>query len=164
MLKIIITDIDGVLTEGSVLVDAQGNEQKTIHFHDTDAAFLMRRQGLLLAMVTAEATPVTLVFRDYFQPDFFLNNAKSKGEAVSKLLQEQNISPDEALYLGDGMLDLPAFQIVKYTFCPADSIPDIKALASHQGSLPGGHGCLWEAWEWILQEKLFVPKQSKYLF
>jgi 3-deoxy-D-manno-octulosonate 8-phosphate phosphatase (KDO 8-P phosphatase) len=159
MLKIVITDIDGVLTEGSVLVDAKGNEQKTIHFHDTDAAFLMRSQGLLFAMVTAEDKPVTLVFRDYFQPDFFFNNAKRKGEAVSRLLQEQGISPDEALYLGDGMLDLPAFRSVKYTFCPADSISDIKALASHQGSLPGGHGCLWEAWEWILQEKLFIPRR-----
>ena len=159
MLKIVITDIDGVLTDGRVLLDAAGNEQKTFHFHDLDAAFLMRSQGLLFAMVTAEDKPVTLVFRDYFQPDFFLNNAKRKGEAVSRLLQEQGISTDEALYLGDGMLDLPAFQIVKYTFCPADSISDIKALASHQGALPGGHGCLWEAWEWILQEKLFIPRR-----
>jgi len=70
-IKLVLLDIDGVLTDGKVSVDSNGNESKTIDFKDIDAVFEMKRRGYKVGLITGEATPITLFFNARFKPDFF---------------------------------------------------------------------------------------------
>ena len=100
MIKIVLLDIDGVLTNGKVTVDAAGNETKTIDFKDLDAVFEMKRQGLKVGLITGEDTPITLFFRDRFKPHFFYNGCKGKTVALDDILSKTGVSPDQATRLG----------------------------------------------------------------
>ncbi len=147
MIKLVLLDIDGVLTDGKVTVDSQGNEYKTLDFRDIDAVFEMKRRKILVGLVTGEATPITLFFRDRFQPDFFYNGCKNKPEALRDILSKTGISLEETCYVGDGRYDIEVMKLVKHSACPSNAIPEVKAVAAARLESRGGDGCIRELLE-----------------
>jgi len=147
MIKLVLLDIDGVLTDGKVTVDSTGNESKTIDFRDIDAVFEMKRRKYQVGLVTGEATPITLFFRERFKPDFFYNGCKNKPEALREILEKTGFTPEETCYVGDGKYDIPVMKLVKYSACPSSAIPEVKEVASMQLRARGGDGCIWELLE-----------------
>ncbi len=147
MIKAVLLDIDGVLTNGKVTFDSEGRESKTVDFKDIDAVFEMKRRGIKVGLVTGEATPITLFFRERFKPDFFYNGCKDKPKALAEIMAQTGYSGAEICYAGDGKYDIPVMQLVTYSACPANAIPEVKALASIQLERNGGDGCIWELME-----------------
>ena len=149
MIKVVLLDIDGVLTDGKVSVDSAGNETKTIDFRDIDAVFEMKRRGLKVGLLTGEGKPITHFFRDRFKPDFFFNECKDKPAALYKILDKTGTNPDEICYVGDGKYDIPIMKLVKFAASPANAIPEVRALSNILLKRNGGDGCVWELMEWI---------------
>lgn len=147
MIKAVLLDIDGVLTNGKITVDSNGNELKTIDFKDIDAVFEFKRRGLLVGLITGEATPITEYFRRRFQPEFFYKGCKNKPEALSEILGKTGFTADEVCYVGDGKYDIPVMKLVKFSACPANAISDVKKTAKIQLEHCGGDGCIWELLE-----------------
>lgn len=147
MIKAVLLDIDGVLTNGKITVDSNGNELKTIDFKDIDAVFEFKRRGLLVGLITGEATPITEYFRRRFQPEFFYKGCKNKPEALSEILGKTGFTADEVCYVGDGKYDIPVMKLVKFSACPANAISDVKKTAKMQLEHCGGDGCIWELLE-----------------
>jgi YrbI family 3-deoxy-D-manno-octulosonate 8-phosphate phosphatase len=152
MIKLVLLDIDGVLTNGKVTVDSHGNESKTVDFKDIDAVFEMKRRKLMVGLVTGEATPITLFFRDRFKPDFFYNGCKDKPAALKEILSKTGLSSEEVCYVGDAKYDIPIMRLVKVSACPANAIPEVKALADVQLLRSGGDGCVWELLDWLAEK------------
>jgi len=148
-IKLVLLDIDGVLTDGKVSVDSSGNESKTIDFKDIDAVFEMKRRGYKVGLITGEATPITLFFNARFKPDFFYNGCKDKPAAIDKILKETGFVLEEVCYVGDGKYDIPAIKLVGLSACPSNAIPEVKELATVHLTARGGDGCVWELLEWI---------------
>jgi YrbI family 3-deoxy-D-manno-octulosonate 8-phosphate phosphatase len=153
MIKLVLFDIDGVLTNGRVTIDSHGNEHKTINFKDLDAIAQMKQQGLKVGLVTGENTPIVQFFRDRFKPDFFYSGCKNKVEALQEIMAQTGFSAEHVCYLGDGKYDIPAMQMVKFPACPADAIGQAKALAKIKLTAAGGEGCAWELLEWIIKNE-----------
>ncbi len=153
MIKAVLLDIDGVLTNGKVMVDSEGRESKVIDFKDIDAVFEMKRRGIKVALITGEKTPITLFFQKRFQPDFFYNGCKDKPVALDEILRITGLDISEICYVGDGKYDIPVMKRVKYAACPANAIPEVKAISDIQLRLNGGDGCVWELLEWISRGK-----------
>lgn len=149
MIKAVLLDIDGVLTNGKVTVDSEGRESKTVDFKDIDAVFEMKRRGIKVGLITGEATEITLFFRERFKPDFFYNGCKDKPKALAEIMANTGFCGDEICYAGDGKYDIPVMKLVKYSACPANAIPEVKALSSIQLERNGGDGCIWELMEII---------------
>ena len=147
MIKAVLLDIDGVLTNGKITVDSNGNELKTIDFKDIDAVFEFKRRGLLVGLITGEATPITEYFRRRFEPEFFYKGCKNKPEALSEILGKTGFTADEVCYVGDGKYDIPVMKLVKFSACPANAISDVKKTAKMQLEHCGGDGCIWELLE-----------------
>ena len=72
MIKVLFSDIDGVLTDGKVTFDAQGNETKSVSFTDMDAMGSFRKAGIKIGLITGEKTPIVEYIRKRFLPDFFI--------------------------------------------------------------------------------------------
>jgi len=159
MIKLVLLDIDGVLTNGKVTVDSLGNESKTIDFKDIDAVFEMKRRHLMVGLITGEATPITLFFQKRFQPDFFYNGCKDKPAALREILEKTGLAQDDVCYVGDAKYDIPIMRLVKVSACPENAIPEVKALANVQLTRRGGDGCIWELLEWLTEHQL-VPKAA----
>lgn len=142
--KLIVLDIDGVLTDGTVIVDSRGNEQKKINMKDMDAVFELKRQGYLVAAVTGEDTEITSYFRRRFPWDWFISGNKNKLGTVRQLAENAGVSMEETAYVGDGKYDVPVLPYAGLSFCPADAVEEAKLAADVVLSRRGGSGCLWE--------------------
>ena len=147
MIKLVLLDIDGVLTNGKVTVDSNGNEFKTIDFKDIDAVFEMKRRGIKVGLLTGEKTPITLFFQQRFQPDFFYNGCKNKPAALQEIMSATGFSTDEICYAGDGKYDSPVMRLVKYSASPANAIQEVRELSNILLERNGGDGCIWELLE-----------------
>lgn len=144
MIKLLVCDIDGVLTDGSILVNSQGQEQKRINIKDIDALFEMKRRGFLLAAMTGEQTEIVNYFRQRLPWDHFQEGCKQKLSAIRKLADELELSMEEIAYIGDGKYDLEVLPHVGLSVCPADAIREARLMADVVLQRPGGEGCLWE--------------------
>lgn len=151
MIKLVLLDIDGVLTDGKVTVDAAGRESKTLDYRDIDAIFELKRRGVRVGFVTGEASPIARFFRKRFAPDFFRSGCKEKLAAVRAIQRKARVADDEICYMGDGWRDLPVLQALKHGACPANAAPAVRKAARLRMKACGGDGCVQELAEWILE-------------
>ncbi len=153
MIKLVLLDIDGVLTNGKVTVDSTGNEFKTIDFRDIDAIFEMKRRSLKVGLITGEATPITLFFKERFKPEFFYNGCKDKPAALYKILEETGFDAQEVCYVGDAKYDIPIIKLVGISASPKNAISEVKELTDLRLEHSGGDGCIWELLEWLISKE-----------
>lgn len=144
MIDLIVFDIDGVITDGSVIVDSDGNEQKRINLKDIDAIFELHRKGYQLAAITGENTKIVDYFKKRFPWDYFYFGNKSKKETLKQIEQKSGITREHICYIGDGKYDIAPLTYAGLGICPADAIDTAKQAADIILDNEGGKGCLWE--------------------
>lgn len=152
MIKVVIMDIDGVLTDGKVTIDSSGNEFKTLDYRDVDAVFEMKRRGIKVGIITGESSAITLAFKERFKPDFFYDGYKNKTLALEEIRAQTGALPDEICYVGDGKYDIAIMGSVKFAACPANAIPEVKAVSNIRLECSGGCGCISELLKWIEEQ------------
>lgn len=144
MVELVVFDIDGVLTDGSILVDSRGNEQKRINIKDIDAVYELKRMGFRLAAITGENSPIVAYFQRRFPWDYFFSGCKKKVETLSQLMHDLKLSKESVAYIGDGKYDIDVLPVAGLSFCPADAVREAQLAADVVLSRKGGEGCVWE--------------------
>lgn len=144
MIKLVVLDIDGVITDGSVIIDIQGNEQKRINLKDIDAIFELNKAGYKLAAITGENTPIVEYFKNRFPWDYFYQNSKRKTDAMDQIAASEHITVKEICYVGDGKYDVEPLLYAGLGICPRDAIDRVKDASDIILHNDGGQGCLWE--------------------
>ncbi len=144
MIKLVLLDIDGVLTDGKVLVDEQGIESKRFCFKDFDAFGEMHERGWLVGAITRENNPILNYLKNKVVWDFFYSGEKNKAERLKRICKSEGFSYDEVCYVGDAKYDLPILQKVGLPLCPLDAIDEVKCIVKTVLSRKGGDGCVWE--------------------
>lgn len=144
MIELIVFDIDGVITDGSVIVDSNGNEQKQINLKDIDAIFELHRKGYKLVALTGENTKIVNYFEKRFPWDYFYRGNKKKKETLIQIEQITGINRKNICYIGDGKYDIDSLIYAGLGVCPADAIDRAKSAADVILQNNGGKGCIWE--------------------
>ena len=144
MIKLLIFDIDGVLTDGTVIVDSSGREQKKVNLKDIDAIYALKRDGYMIAAITGENTEIVSYFKNRFPWDYFYQGTKNKRETIERLAGELGLVRDEICYIGDGKYDVEPLSYAGLGVCPKDAIGEAKAAADVILQSAGGQGGLWE--------------------
>jgi Phosphoheptose isomerase len=144
MIKLLVFDIDGVLTDGTVTVDIQGREQKKINLKDIDAIFELEKEGFLLAAITGEDTEIVSYFENRFPWKYFYRGNKHKKETLIELEEKTGVKREEICYIGDGKYDVEPLKYAGVGICPGDAIDQAKRSADIILQSDGGGGCLWE--------------------
>ena len=144
MIEVVLLDIDGILTDGAVYVDASGNETKRILFDDVDAYFELRRSGLKMGFITGEDTGFCDYVNRRFSPDFLIRGCKDKLAGFNKLVKEHGLKKETTCYAGDSKKDIELLQHVTLSYAPADAPPEVRnsakkntARVTRQGSYSG---------------------------
>ena len=144
MIDLVVFDIDGVLTDGSLTVNAQGQEQKKLNIKDVDAICELKRRGYHLAAVTGADTKIVAYFERLFPWDKFYKGCKKKSETIRALCAELGVPLEGTAYIGDGKYDLEVLPHAGLSVCPADAIREVRLHADVVLQKPGGGGCVWE--------------------
>jgi 3-deoxy-D-manno-octulosonate 8-phosphate phosphatase (KDO 8-P phosphatase) len=148
--RALVTDVDGVLTDGGLYYAESGDELKRFDVRDGQGLVLLREAGLLVAIVTRkQSTIVSRRARDLGITEVH-QNITDKAAAVRDVLARHAIAPHAAAYVGDDLGDLPALRLVGLPIAVKDAVPQVRRAAHYVTKLGGGHGALREITDLII--------------
>lgn len=160
-IKLILTDIDGVWTDGGMYYDQQGNEWKKFHTYDSAGVLFAHKAGIPVGIITGEDTQIVKRRAEKLHVDYLMQGVSDKLSAVRRLCQELGISLKEIAYIGDDLNDIELLQHVGIAGVPASAPRYIRRLATVQLSKKGGEGVFREFVEAILpldENQLLIEK------
>jgi 3-deoxy-D-manno-octulosonate 8-phosphate phosphatase (KDO 8-P phosphatase) len=150
-IRALIFDVDGVLTDGTILMHADGGESKHFHIRDGTGIVLANRAGLLTGVLSARQSGAVTARTRQLRMGIVKQGILSKGQALDDILREHALQEDEIAFMGDDLLDLPVMTRVGLAAAPADAAAEVRASAHWVARLPGGRGAARELVEMVLR-------------
>ncbi len=151
--RVIILDVDGVMTDGSIILDNVGNEYKAFHVRDGHAVKLASRAGILLALITGRRSQVVERRAQELGIPEVHQGVHDKLAVYQGLKELHGFSDHEVCYMGDDVVDLSLLQVVGLPAVPADADPEARKVALFVARNRGGRGAVRELVEVILRAK-----------
>lgn len=148
--KMMIFDVDGVLTDGGMYYDAQGEAIKRFDVHDGLGIKLLPEFGISTAIISARLSPITARRAQDLGISHVFQGAQEKDIAFAELLKQTGLTADECGYMGDDIIDLPLLKLVGFAVSVPNGSPEAQAQAHHVTSAAGGHGAARELCEFLL--------------
>lgn len=139
-IALLVLDVDGVLTDGTVALMPDGAEVRSLHFHDLDAVTRARSAGVAVVVLTGEATPSVRRFVDRFGITDGEWGAKDKVAGIERLAARSGIPVERMCFVGDADRDASALARVGIGVAPRDATARARAAADHVVDVPGGGG------------------------
>jgi D-sedoheptulose 7-phosphate isomerase len=153
LIKAVLFDIDGVLTDGTVSVDQDGREVKRMSLIDIDAVHDIKRQGFIIGAITGESAEKCSYFEKRFPWDYFYSGTKDKLSIVKEIEEQAQLTPNEICYVGDGWYDIDPLSYVGMSVCPQNAIPEAIDIVDIRLNKRGGDGCIWELRRILIERK-----------
>jgi YrbI family 3-deoxy-D-manno-octulosonate 8-phosphate phosphatase len=152
-IELVLSDVDGVLTDGGIVYDNQGIETKRFHIRDGMGVKLWQRAGFRFGIVTARSSQVVRLRASELGIDLLRQACDDKLMAVKQVLSDLQLSPDRACYIGDDLPDLPVMRHVGWPVAVADAAAELHTIAAYVTRNPGGRGAVRETLEVLLKAK-----------
>jgi len=152
-LKLLLTDVDGVMTDGTVLLFPDGREAKSFHMRDGLGIVLAHAAGLKTGLVSGRASDSVAARAKELGMAIVRQGVRDKGAALAEILSEEAILAHEVAYIGDDLNDLPILTAVGLSAAPRDAAFEVRTEAFMVLEAGGGQGCLREFVEAILKAR-----------
>lgn len=150
VLRLLLFDVDGVLTDGGVYVDARGRELKRFHIRDGAGLVAARAAGLLTGVISARSSQATTARATELKMAVVKQGVADKRAAMAEVLIEHGLTADHVAFMGDDLVDLPALGFVGLSAAPADAAREVLETAAWVASRQGGQGAVREFIEAVL--------------
>jgi YrbI family 3-deoxy-D-manno-octulosonate 8-phosphate phosphatase len=152
-IELILSDVDGVLTDGGIVFDNQGVESKQFHIRDGMGIKLWQRAGYRFGLVTGRSSQIVRIRAAELGIDLVRQAAEDKFPATQQIAEELNLRLDQICYIGDDLPDMPAIRAVGFGVAVADAAVEVRAAAQWTTTTPGGRGAVREVIELILKSQ-----------
>jgi len=152
-IRLVVTDVDGVLTDGGMYYSEKGDEMKKFNVRDGVGVALLKAAGILVGAITGETRGLIGRRMRKMGMDFVCTGVRDKAEALKACLHRLNLSPQQVAYLGDEINDLPLIGQVGVFFSVVDGADEVTRVADYTLRSHGGQGALREAAFVILRGK-----------
>ena len=163
-LKMLVLDVDGVLTDGSIIIDANGTESKRFNLLDGHGIRMWHRAGFSSAIISGRGAGATIARAKQLEIEHVYENCHQKLECFEKLLADTKVEPDKIVYIGDDVLDIPVIRRVGFGVAVCNASDDTKEHADYITKKPGGSGAVREVIEYILKAKgVWAELMERYL-
>jgi YrbI family 3-deoxy-D-manno-octulosonate 8-phosphate phosphatase len=149
--RLILSDVDGVLTDGGIIFDNQGIETKKYHARDGLGIQLWQRAGFRFGILTARTSQIVRLRAAELGINIVRQGFEDKVPAAQEIIRDQNLELDQVCYIGDDLTDLPIIRRVGLGAAVADAANEVRAAAHYVTKLPGGNGAVRELVETILK-------------
>jgi len=154
-IKLIAMDVDGVLTGGEILIFDSGGEIKIWNVKDRLAFHLVQRSGadIKFAWITGRSSRQVSDRAKEIGIDEFYQGCMHKRKAMDEILKKHSLKPDQAVYIGDDLIDIPVLKVAGLSVCPNDAPEEVKKEVDYVSPLAGGRGVLREIVEAVLKAR-----------
>lgn len=150
-IKLVLTDVDGCLTDGSVYYGPNHEKIKKFNMQDGMALKLLRENNILTGIISADNSEATRYRAEDLKFDFIYINIKDKLAKFEEILEANNLQRDEVAYMGDDIQDLCILNQVKVSVAPNNAVDEVKKVVSHITQKSGGNGAFREYAEYIIK-------------
>jgi 3-deoxy-D-manno-octulosonate 8-phosphate phosphatase (KDO 8-P phosphatase) len=150
-IQLIVFDCDGVLTDGSIYVDDHGHETKRFYVRDGFAMKLAPTLGLKVGVMTGRGSRSVAMRMNELGIEHYMQKVSDKGKALEQLCAKIGITPAQAAFVGDDLIDMPAMRRAGLPIAVADAAQEVRDMAQFITRAPGGRGAAREAVEHILK-------------
>jgi YrbI family 3-deoxy-D-manno-octulosonate 8-phosphate phosphatase len=150
-IELIVADVDGVLTDGRLVVDNQGIETKSFHIRDGMGIRLWQKAGYRFGLITARSSQIVKLRAAELNVTIVRQGADDKLDSLRRVMAEQGLAPQQTCYIGDDLPDLPAVRAVGLGVAVADACGELRQAAHHVTVAAGGAGAVRELVELILK-------------
>ena len=150
-IELLVLDVDGVLTDGTITLTEDGREIKQFHVRDGAGIKYWQRVGKKVAIITGRGSPVVTHRAKELGVEAVHLNAKDKIPAFEQVLSDFNMDKQQVAVIGDDLPDLPMFARAGFSAAPADAAEEVRQAADYVTTARGGAGCVREVVEMILK-------------
>jgi 3-deoxy-D-manno-octulosonate 8-phosphate phosphatase (KDO 8-P phosphatase) len=152
-IKLLLLDVDGVLTDGRIIYDSRGHDMKFFDVHDGLGVYVLRKAGIKTILITAKGSRAIGPRARDMQVEEIYENISPKSSILNKILKKYKVGADEICFVGDDMVDLGLMKLVGLPIAVSNAVPEIKATASYVTVKEGGRGAVREVAELILKSQ-----------
>ncbi len=150
-IKLLLLDVDGVLTDGRIIYDSKGRDAKFFDVHDGMGVYLLKKAGIPTVLITAKGSRAIRPRARDMQVEAVFENISPKTRVLDKILNKYKVSLDEICFVGDDLVDLCLMKRVGFAVAVFNACPEIKQAASYVTLRYGGRGAVREVAEMILK-------------
>lgn len=163
-IKLLLLDVDGVLTDGTLYYSSNGEETKAFNTQDGFGITLLHQAGIETGIITARQSPMVERRANELKMAHIYQGFRKKNEAFKAILQATGLKPFEVAYMGDDWLDLILLQQVGLSITPANGVPELKERVHYVTERDGGAGAVRDACTLILAAQGELNRQlERYL-
>ena len=150
-IKLLLLDVDGVLTDGRIIYDNHGNELKAFDVKDGHGLKMVQRAGIKVGIITGRRSDVVSRRAQELGIEILYQGALHKLEPYLEILSEQGLIDEQVAYVGDDIVDLPILHRVGFSATVADAVPDLFPCVDYVTTRPGGGGAVREICDLLLR-------------
>ncbi|MBC8357439.1 MAG: HAD-IIIA family hydrolase [Candidatus Aminicenantes bacterium] len=152
-IKLLLLDVDGVLTDGRIIYDSAGRDSKFFDVHDGLGVYLLKKAGIPTILITAKGSRAIKPRARDMQVAAVLEDVSPKSSVFDKILKKYNLTPQEVCFVGDDLVDLCLMKRVGFAVAVFNACTEVKALAAYITKKEGGRGAVREVAELILKSQ-----------
>lgn len=151
LIKYLVIDVDGTMTDAGIYYDEHGNELKKFCTKDAAGFFAARQVGIRIMVLTGRECEATNRRMKEMKVDYLYQNIKDKNSFLKNFMISNNLSKDDIGYIGDDLNDYQPMLLAGYVGCPADACQEIKEIATVISDYEGGKGVVRDLIEKMLR-------------
>ena len=150
-IEMLILDVDGVLTDGTLVIGSDGSETKLFNALDGHGIRLWQRAGMETAIISGRTSPPTVQRARQLDIEYVFEEVHFKLDKLKEFLAEVDLSPEQVAFIGDDLPDLPVIRYVGFGVAVANAVAEVKHYADYVTDRSGGRGAVREVVELILK-------------
>ncbi len=162
--KLLLLDVDGVLTDGGIVYDDKGVETKAFNVRDGHGIKLLKRGGVECGIITSRSSKALIRRCEDLGIELIWQGALKKAKAFEEVLDKTKLGAEDVAFVGDDLVDLPVLAKVGFSVAVADAVEDVRKRVDYVTDADGGRGAVREVCELILKVKGQWEKVTKDYF
>jgi 3-deoxy-D-manno-octulosonate 8-phosphate phosphatase (KDO 8-P phosphatase) len=152
-IRLLLLDVDGVLTDGRLVYGPRGEEQKVFHVRDGFAIVAAQAAGLIVGVISGRESPAVATRLAELGVQEIHQRVPDKAALLPELCRRHAVGPDRVAFMGDDVPDLPLLKAVGLALAPGDAAVEVRRAAAWTSLRPGGAGAVRDAVEWLLRAR-----------
>lgn len=150
-ITLLALDVDGVMTDGTLVINTDGSETKFFNSLDGHGIKMWQRAGLKVALISGRASTPTERRAEQLKIEYVFQDCHYKLPVVEQLADQLGLLPANIAFIGDDLTDMPVMRYVGFAVAVANAVDEVKECADYVTTRPGGSGAVREVIEYILK-------------